>query len=143
MEAVMEINCSGYSDNMIEVLKIFKQIGWDVYNPQGEVEYLPVGDDDMYNWQCEKMPESKLYDIVSEKMALKERIGVNLFYDNGIEGISLLAETPKQIVLGISVNRRIRKGRYTDMAWYLENIIYKLLDIGVRLLSYELREYED
>lgn len=63
--------------------------------------------------------------------------------DNGIEGISLLAETPKQIVLGISVNRRIRKGRYTDMAWYLENIIYKLLDIGVRLLSYELMEYED
>ena len=29
------------------------------------------------------------------------------------------------------------------MAWYLENIIYKLLDIGVRLLSYELMEYED
>ena len=111
MEAVMEINCSSYSDNMIEVLKIFKQIEWDIYNPQGEVEYLPVGDDDMYNWQCEKISESKLYDIVSEKMALKERIGVNLFYDNGIEGISLLAETPKQIVLGISVNRRIRKGR--------------------------------
>lgn len=143
MEAVMEINCSSYSDNMIEVLKIFKQIEWDIYNPQGEVEYLPVGDDDMYNWQCEKISESKLYDIVSEKMALKERIGVNLFYDNGIEGISLLAETPKQIVLGISVNRRIRKGRYTDMAWYSENIIYKLLDIGVRLLSYELMEYED
>lgn len=71
MEAVMEINCSSYSDNMIEVLKIFKQIGWDIYNPQGEVEYLPVGDDDMYNWQCEKISESKLYDIVSEKMAVR------------------------------------------------------------------------
>lgn len=143
MESLITLNCSNYTKNIVDVLRIFQQIGWDIYNPQGEVEYLPVGDDDMYNWQCEKMPESKLYDIVSEKMALKERIGVNLFYDNGIEGISLLAETPKQIVLGISVNRRIRKGRYTDMAWYLENIIYKLLDIGVRLLSYELMEYED
>lgn len=143
MEALMEISCSSYSYNMIDVLKAFKQIGWDIYDPQGKTEYLPIGDDDMYDWQSEKISEIQFYEIVSEKMALKEQIGIILFYENGIEGISLLAETTEQIMLSISVNRRIRKGRYTDMVWYLENIIYKLLDIGVRLLSYELREYED
>ena len=29
------------------------------------------------------------------------------------------------------------------MVWYLENIIYKFFNIGVRILSYTLEEYED
>ena len=58
---------------------------------------MPVGDDDMYEWQCEKISEIKLYEIVSKKTALREQIGVNLFYDNDIEGISLLADTTKGI----------------------------------------------
>jgi hypothetical protein len=29
------------------------------------------------------------------------------------------------------------------MSWYLQNIIYKFLDIDVRLLSYKIEEYED
>lgn len=143
MEAIMEMNCSSFSDNIMDVLKIFKQIGWDIYNPQGETEYLAIGDDDEYDWQCEKILETELYDIVSKKVDLKEQIGVNLFYNNGTEGISLLADTTEQIMLSLSINRKIRNEKYTDMIWYLENIIYKFFDIGVRLLSYKFEEYED
>ena len=92
MEASMLLNFSKYSENIIDVLKAFQQIGWDIYNAQGKVEYLPVGDDD-YDWQCEKIPEIKLYDIVSKKIAKKEQIGINLFYNNGEEGISFLADS--------------------------------------------------
>ena len=42
-----------------------------------------------------------------------------------------------------TINRKTVKGKYTDMAWYLQNIIYKFLDIDVRLLSYKIEEYED
>ena len=142
MEASMLLNFSNYSENIIDVLRVFQQIGWDIYNAQGKVEYLPIGDDE-YDWQCEKIPKIKLYDIVSEKIAKKEQIGVNLFYNSGAEGISFLADTTDQILLSISINRRIINGKNTDMVWYLENIIYKFLDIGVRLLSYSLEEYED
>lgn len=76
-------------------------------------------------------------------MIKKEQIGVNLFYNNGAEGISLLTNTTEQIMLSISINRKIIKDKYTDMVWYLENIIYKLFEIDVRLLSYKLEEYED
>ena len=100
---------------------------------------MPVGDDDMYEWQCEKISEIKLYEIVSKKMALHEQIGVNLFYGNGSEGISLLADTTK----ARSIDRKTYKGNNTDMVWYLENIIYKLIDIGVRISSYKLQEYDD
>lgn len=122
--------------------KEIRQIGWDIYNEQEEVEYLPVGDEE-YGWRCEKMPVDRFYDTVSEKQAKKEQIGVNLFYNNGVEGISFLANTTEQIMLGISINRKLIQGKYTDMAWYIENIIYKFYDIGVRLLSYKLEEYED
>lgn len=116
MEASMIIDCSGYSENITDILKLFRQIGWDIYNEQEEVD---------------------------EKQAKKEQIGVNLFYNNSVEGISFLANTTEQIMLGISINRKLIQGKYTDMAWYIENIIYKFYDIGVRLLSYKLEEYED
>ena len=54
-----------------------------------------------------------------------------------------MAANTSQIILSITINRKTIKGKYTDMSWYLENIIYKLLKIGVRLLSYKIEEYED
>ena len=58
---------SNYSESIADVLKIFQQIGWYIYNPQGKVEYLPIGDDDEYDWQCDEISESELYDIISKK----------------------------------------------------------------------------
>ncbi|MBQ7781187.1 MAG: hypothetical protein IJ405_04105 [Lachnospiraceae bacterium] len=143
MEALMTLDCSNYSESIVDVLKIFQQIGWYIYNPQGKVEYLPIGDDDEYDWQCKEIAEIELYDIISEKIAKKEQIGINLFYSNGTEGISLMAYNTSQIMLSITINRKTVKGKYTNMAWYLENIIYKFLNIDVRLLSYKIEEYED
>ena len=54
-----------------------------------------------------------------------------------------MAYNTSQIVLGITINRKTVKGKYTDMAWYLRNIIYQFLNIDVRLLSYKIEEYED
>ena len=143
MEALLTLNCSNYSENMADILKLFQQIGWEIYNPQRKVEYLPIGDDDQYAWRCEEISEAKLYGVISEKIAKKEQIGVNLFYSNGTEGISLMAYNTSQIMLSITINRKTVKGKYTDMAWYLEKIIYKFLNIDVRLLSYKIEEYED
>ncbi len=143
MEALMTLDCSNYSEDIVDVLRIFQQIGWYIYNPQGKVEYLPIGDDDEYDWQCKEISEIELYDIILKKIAKKEQIGINLFYSNGTEGISLMAYNTSQIMLSITINRKIVKGKYTDMVWYLENIIYKFLNIDVRLLSYKIEEYED
>ena len=143
MEALMTLDCSAYSESIADILRIFQQIGWHIRNPQGKVEYLPIGDDDEYDWQCDEISESELYDIISKKIAGKEQIGINLFYYGGTEGISLIANNTSQILLSITINRKTIKGKYTDMSWYLENIIYKLLKIDVRLLSYKIEEYED
>lgn len=143
MEASITLDFSSYSNNIIEVIKLFGKIGWGIYNTKGEVEYLPIGDADKYNWQWGKMSEAEFFEMVSNKIAHNEQVGVNLFYSNGAEGISLLAHNTKQILLSIMINRRFVDKCHTDMVWYLEHIVYRFFKIGVRLLSYELKEYED
>ena len=143
MEASMILNCSSYSENIADVIKAFQQIGWDIYNLQGKVEYLPIGDGDMFDWQCDKISMIKFYDIISEKIARKELVGVNLFYNNGNEGVSFLANTTEDIMLSIGIYRKKINKYNTDMIWYLENIIYKFFGIGVNILSYKVEEYED
>lgn len=142
MEASITLNCSNYSSDIIAVLQAFQQIGWSIDNGHGEVEFLPLGDNGMYDWVREKISLTKLYDIFSNKIANKELIGINLFYSN-MAGITFLSDNTEQIMLSLAIERKIIKGRYTDLVWYIENIIYRLLDIGVNITSYELQEYED
>lgn len=135
------LNCSYYSDDMIDIIKAFHQIGWVIYDSQDKVEYLPVGDDDEYNWRCERMSEKDIYEIISMKKNNKEQIGIKLY--NNSRGVSLVASDTTQIMLSISINRKLVKEKHTDMVWYIENIIYKLLNIGVDILAYSLEEFED
>ena len=67
MEAFITINCSNYSDNIIDIINLFQEIGWEIYNSKGEIEFLPIGDDDKYDWQREKMSVENFYEIVSKK----------------------------------------------------------------------------
>lgn len=143
MEALITLNCSKDTEKVVDIIKVFQQIGWSIYNSQGKIEYLPVGDDSDYDWQCEKMSENRFYDIIAEKTAVGEQVGVNLFYNSGAEGISLLAYNTDQIMLSIVINRKIIAEGYTDMIWYMKNIMYKLFDVGVRILSYKLEEFSD
>lgn len=142
MEAFITINCSNYSDNIIDIINLFQEIGWEIYNSKGEIEFLPIGDDDKYDWQREKMSVENFYEIVSKKLAQNEQVGVDLFYE-GTEGISLLAFNTEQILLSIIINRKLLDKCHTDMRWYLEHIIYKFFEFGVNILSYNMEEYED
>lgn len=142
MEALIIFDCSNYSKSLVDVLKVFQHIGWQIFNPQNKVEYLPVGDDDNYDWQVDEISESEVFDIISNKIALKEQVGINLYFSYGIEGVSLLAYDTKQIMLSLNINKLTVKDRYTDMSWYIENIIYKLLNYGVKISSYKIEEYE-
>lgn len=50
MEASITLDFSLYSENITDILKAFQKIGWNIYNSKEEVEYIPIGDDGMYNW---------------------------------------------------------------------------------------------
>ena len=143
MEASIILDCSNYSESITDILKIFQRIGWNTRNSQGEVTYLPIGDSDMYNWVKQKISEEELYTIISNKIITGEQIGIDLFYNTSSEGLSLLAYNTSQIILSLSINRKLIDTRHTDMAWYWENIIHKFINEGVELLSYNIKEYDD
>lgn len=105
----MTLNCEGYSENILDVLKLFQYIGWKIYNVEGMVEYIPSGDNGQYDWKYEKISEIDLYNIISNKIDCKEQIGINLFYKNTSVGISFLAENTTEVVLGLSINRKKSK----------------------------------
>lgn len=144
MEASVTLDFSYYSKNLLDILEVFQKIGWSIYNSYGEIEYLLFGDNGNYDWKREKMSAIKFYQIVMDKTAAKEQVGVNLFYNDGKEGVSFLAYDTNQVILSLSINRRISNGKgHTDMNWYLENIVYKFFDFGVKLFSYQLEELLD
>ncbi len=57
MEALMTLDCSDYSESIADVLKIFQQIGWYIYNPQEKPQYLPIGEDEEYDWQRDEIED--------------------------------------------------------------------------------------
>lgn len=143
MEALLILDCSQYSQSVIEILKKFQQIGWGLYNSQEKIEYLPLGDNDDYDWQCKKMSMNQFYNIVEKKIDCGEIVGINLYYRDGKEGVSLLAHNTRQIMLNISINRKTIDENHTDMSWYINNIIYQLFKVDVKILSYKVEEFED
>ena len=55
----------------------------------------------------------------------------------------MIATGTNDILFCLDINRRILRDDITDLSWYLENIINKLRDAGVEILSLEIEEYVD
>lgn len=91
-EAFIEMNCSRFSDKLVDIIDLFKEIGWTYYNPEHKIEYLPLGDDDDYDWQIESMSDRKLKKLLKKKQENKEIIGISLYCHYSPEGVSLTAK---------------------------------------------------
>ena len=48
-EALLEINCSRYSERIVDIIKLFDEIGWRYYDSGKNIVYLPLGDDDNFD----------------------------------------------------------------------------------------------
>jgi len=145
-EAMLEINCSRYSERIIDVINLFNELGWTYYNVEKNIEYLALGDDDNYDWQKKFLSENELYEIINNKQEKFERVGLNLYYKNSEEGITLLAKNTKEIVIDLSINRKTvenHRESITDIGWYFNNIIQKFKERGCPIDYIKFEEYVD
>lgn len=143
MEACIILDCSTYSMCLVDIIKAFQQIGWNIYDMQGKVNYLPVGDANNFDWKYEYLSEEEIYKTILEKSSKGETVGIYLFKVNSNEGVIFLASNTTQIMLSISIYRRTLENRHTDIKWYEKHIIDKLIVSGVKIDSYKIEEYED
>ena len=128
-ETILEINCSRYSDRIIDVVFLLNKIGWKYCDAEKNVEYLPLGDIDDYDWQKNNLSERQLKELVDNKQDNSERVGINLFYQDSKEGVTLLAIDTKEIIIDLCFNRRTvneMRESITDIGWYFNNIVKKL-----------------
>ncbi len=71
-------------------------IGWNWKNEEGETEFLPLNDNDNFNWCCKKITLAELFHLVNEKERNGEVVGIQLYYQSGETGITLLANNSSQ-----------------------------------------------
>jgi len=119
------------------ILKTLVESGW---NPMidGLINYLPINDNEMYNWTKEKISVDQLYEIVESKEQKQETIGVDMCWEDSNVGISLLAYNPNEISLGLDVNRKYidDSTHLIDFNWYATRILLALCK------SYHVSQYK-
>ena len=137
-EAHFIMNCSSYTDSIAEIIRAFQLIGWRFAD--GQTEFLPLHDDDMFDWQSEPLSAEEVLAIVTEKQACGERCGVILYHQSSGRGISLLAQNTAEIMVNISINRKKVCGDFTDASWYIVHIAAELERIGCTVQSMQYSE---
>ena len=131
--------------SVFELIVILNDIGWKWSNRNGKTEFVPMNDDDNFNWSCKEFSEEELSHLVNEKEKNGEVIGIRLFYQYGETGITLLAHNSAQYSFLFDCNRKTLTGKHdigsTNVNWYMERIVWTLKKQKVEIQSIQYQEY--
>lgn len=131
MSVVSSINISFirndvYDFTIIDLINAMLINNWKMVRNE-KICYLPLGDDDLFDWNEKRILESELCDIVKQKEVSKEIVGIVFYWENTDIGLSMLIFQDYQISFSININRvKIDFSNVidiTDVSWYLEKII--------------------
>ncbi|WP_339307092.1 hypothetical protein [Paenibacillus sp. FSL R5-0519] len=108
------------------ILRKLEDFGWS-YNDQGKVTYLPIGDDDEFNWQRKSIPPEELLKILVIKDNQRELIGVAMTWKDTDVGGTFLIEENGTILMSPDINRKVLDvesyNKITDVNWYVTKLI--------------------
>ena len=138
--AYLDLELHARDDKMLsakDILSLLVKHNWSFFM-DGEAMFLPIGDDDMYDWQgTSTMSESALFDLAVQKSQLNERVGVSLYWkDSGVGGEVIIGR-PNSLSFSLSANRRTIFDRIPDVNWYLERLLPCFCEDGVCILRLE------
>lgn len=140
VSASIDIRLGNRKDVPISKTQLIKQLldfGWTL-NDCGEVSYLPIGDEDRFDWQRENISTESLMVTLGEKEKRGELIGVAMTWkDTGIGGAFLLMENG-EVSVCLTNNRKSLEG-ITDVNWYLAKLLpaFSQNNLIVESFSYE------
>ena len=146
-EASFELDCSRFSDNVLDIIKLLNCFGWAYYDEDRHAEYLPVGDRDSFEWQIGEITEGDLYAVIERKRQRGETVGLVMYYRDTEYGITLLADNTAEILIMPNINRKTldEDDSYsvTDVSWYAERIIQKLIWYNCDVDGFKFEEFID
>jgi hypothetical protein len=107
----------------VDLIQSLLTFGWEL-NDNGEIVYLPLGDDDSYSWKS--APLSQKAEVMAElkkKQDCDELIGVVATYkDTQIGGDLLFLPEERQITFSLSINNKKTNSGISDFDWYKEKL---------------------
>ena len=123
--------------SLIDILSILSSYGWN-FSDNGHQVYLPINDNDEWNWKSEKLNNGELFDIFHIKSKLSEPIGVAISWQETNIGGQLLLFPNGEISVLLNNNRLINSYGVTDFDWYLNKIVpvFREHNIVIEKLSF-------
>ena len=110
----------------IKIIQILLNYGW-TFNDEGKVSYLPIGDDDNFDWQHEKIAVESLMKILEKKEQGKEALGVIMTWGETSIGGAFLFWQNGKILISLIINRKtfLSESMFeiTDVNWYLSKLL--------------------
>lgn len=130
--------------SVIDIVKCLLNNDWTLYNANRRITFLPADDKDKFDWQEQDITEENLFNIIDYKHRCREIIGLELYYKNDNTGISLLFFSASEFSAMCSINRKIvcndNSINFTDVNWYIKNIIVPLKREGFQLECFKFEE---
>ena len=145
-EASIEINCSRYSKDIIKVIDLFLDMGWNAYDSDNRITYLPIGDKGDYAWESGLISLDDLREVIKKKQSLQETIGLVLYYEKTGHGITVLAKDTEEFFFGLDINRKTydtSRESITDLGWYFCNTVNRMVENGCPIDHIRFQEYTD
>jgi hypothetical protein len=116
-----------------EILSLLLQAGWG-YDYHGEITYLPVGDNEMFNWSTEPLDGwSRVESVIATKVQNNEPVGLGLAWKDSKIGGTFYVKPQGEMMVILDADRPRLEGcdDFTDVSWYLSRILRPLIAGGI------------
>lgn len=122
--ASIDIVVSSPSKTSVDIIKALLKAGW-TFNDYDNVSYLPIGDNDDFDWQRKPASDIDLVKLFTEKDKLGEIIGVVMTWKKTNVGGEMIFRQDNSFSFSLSMNRKnlAQHSNVTDINWYLERLI--------------------
>ncbi|MGE6577824.1 hypothetical protein ACQKFM_23260 [Paenibacillus xylanexedens] len=108
------------------ILRKLEEYGWS-YNDHEHVTFLPIGDNDDYDWKHTVIPKEELLTILNTKDKKGELIGVGMTWKDTNIGGTFLIGKKGTFLMSPDINRKVidveSYNNITDLNWYMTRLI--------------------
>ncbi len=113
-------------ETLTAIIHSFKQLGWNYRNTDGSIQYLPVDDDGMFNWQSGNLADSAFFEIARKKCVGYEIVGFVIYQAESNIGMDVLFNQNNTISFSLLINRKKTASNRTDVSWYIDSIVHAI-----------------
>ena len=110
-----------------DIINLLSKKGWKIQK-NNKITFLPINDDDMFEWTTSEITLYDFIKLVDEKEHLEEIVGVELYWEDTYIGGHLLMFNNSDFLFDLNINTKYigEKVKIPDYNWYSERIISNL-----------------